>query len=376
MKIIADKDIPFVASAFASMGAVTLVPDREITAAVVADADMLLVRTTVKVDKELLEESSVKFVGSPTAGIDHVDTGWLSENMIGFAHAPGCNAQAVCEYVGSALVSVFKSLNRPLAGSTIAIIGAGNVGSRVMRLCTALGMQCLVCDPPKYALTKNTIYQPLEKILGLADVVSVHVPLINSGEYATAKMVNDSFLQSMKKGSILINTCRGGVVDEAAVLRHRTKLSALVADVWEHEPLINPDYLAATTLATPHIAGYSYEGKLRGTVMIREAVNAFYFKKERWELPADSHSVDRQSITVGLTDDAVDQVLTAACPLELIDKKFRTITALSTIEQIAYFGTMRREALKRHECSFYRITGSGSMVERNAALLRELNGNA
>jgi erythronate-4-phosphate dehydrogenase len=275
MNIIADGNIPFVKEAFTRFGNVSVMPGREITRETVKNAEMLFVRSVTRVDKNLLDNTAVKFVGTATIGTDHIDIGYLNKKGIQFASAPGSNAQSVAEYVACALCTIFHGDRQTLSKKTIGIIGAGNVGSRVLRMAKALGLQCLVNDPPLEQSTRVKDFVSLEEILRTADIITLHVPLSLSGPYPTFHMVDETFLEKMKLGAALINSSRGKVVDEKALHRLRNKLGSVVLDVWENEPSINLQTLALADIATPHIAGYSFDGKVRGARMIFEAAAAY-----------------------------------------------------------------------------------------------------
>ena len=283
MKIVADENIPCVAEAFASLGEVTLCPGRSMRAADVRDADILLVRSVTRVGPELLEGSRVRFVGSATIGFDHVDRDYLQERGIGFATAPGSNATSAAEYVVSALLVLAERKGFELAGRRVGIVGCGNVGSRVRDRLTALGMQCLVNDPPLKAQGGHDDYVGLDDILD-ADVITFHVPFTREGDWPTWHLADRAFLERLKRGAVLVNTARGAVVDNAALdalLAARDDLT-VVLDVWEGEPAISEALLQKVDIGTPHIAGYSLDGKLRGTDMIYRAACAHFDRPVDW----------------------------------------------------------------------------------------------
>lgn len=276
MKIIADRAIPFLQHYFAPFGDIVALDGRAIGPIDVRDADALLVRTVTRVHAELLDGSSVRFVGSPTSGIDHLDTRFLDTSGIAWAAAPGCNARSVAEYVLSALLVVTEGAGRPLRGLRAGIIGCGHVGSAVARLLSAAGVECVLHDPPLAKASGDPVYRPLAEALD-ADIVTLHVPLSRTGPHATAGMVDGEFLAALRPDTILVNTSRGDVVQEAALLaalRSRPGLLA-VLDVWPGEPDINAELLAEADLATPHIAGYSTDGRLRASARIAAALGSF-----------------------------------------------------------------------------------------------------
>jgi erythronate-4-phosphate dehydrogenase len=269
MIIVADRAIPFLHHYFAPLGEIRALDGRAIAPADVRDADVLLVRTVTRVDEALLTGSRVRFVGSPTSGTDHLDSAWLDRVGIAWAAAPGCNARSVAEYVLSALLVCTEMAGRELAGLRAGIIGCGHTGSAVAALLGGAGVTCVLCDPPLAETTGSTRYRPLAEALA-ADVVTLHVPLTRAGPHATANMVDDEFLAALGAEAILVNAARGEVVDDAALvraLRARPALRAVI-DVWRNEPDIDAALLAEVDIATPHIAGYSTDGRLRATARI------------------------------------------------------------------------------------------------------------
>ena len=294
MRIVADPNIPFVREAFGPLGEVRLVPGREITASAVRDADALLVRSVTPVNAALLDGSAVKFVATATIGTDHIDLGYLSAKGIGFASAQGSNANSVAEYVVAAMLEMARRRKFRLRDKTLGVIGVGHVGSRVIRNAEALGMRVLANDPPRARGKKATPFVPLESLLAEADIITLHVPLTREGADATFHLFDKDRLSLLKnRQPILINTSRGAVVDNPALLKaiDGEWLGGVVLDVWENEPKISPELLDVVDLATPHIAGYSFDGKVNGTQMIYEALCDFFDIKATWEpalpLPPD-----------------------------------------------------------------------------------------
>lgn len=273
LSIVADQQILFAKEVFSNFGTVELVDGRSINQASVKNADVLLVRSVTKVNEALLKDSQVSFVGSATSGIDHIDTDYLEKSKIHFTHAPGSNARSVAEYVLSSLFATAEYNGFDLTKKTVGIIGCGQVGSRVQRFMEALGVRCLLNDPPLSEQNPNADYVDLDRIME-ADIISLHVPLTTDGKYPSHNLVNEQFLSRLKPDAILINTSRGQVIDEAAVLsfKEANPKATLILDVWCNEPLINIDLLQQTFIGTPHIAGYSYDGKLKATRVLAEAL--------------------------------------------------------------------------------------------------------
>lgn len=273
LKIIADENIPFVKECFAHLADVTTVGGRNITAEMLRDADAVLVRSITKVGTELLSGSAVKFVGTATIGTDHIDEEYLAENNIGFSSAPGSNANSAAEYIVSAMLNLADRYNFNLSEKSLGIVGVGNVGSRVEKKANALSMTVVLNDPPLQRQTANEKYRPIEEIFA-CDFVTLHTPLTSIGIDKTYHLADEAFFDSLKPDAIFMNTSRGGVHDTKALKNAiiAGKLGGCVLDVWENEPDIDVDLLKMVDFATPHIAGYSYDGKVAGMVMIYEAL--------------------------------------------------------------------------------------------------------
>lgn len=282
-KIIADPNIPLLEQ-FESIGNVIRVPGREWDNDLVRDADILLTRSVTKVNADLLKNSRVKFVGTATSGFDHIDRDYLDQNKIHFSYCPGSNAASVAEYILSSLFAVTKP-DQKIQGMTAGVIGCGNVGSEVVKKLQAVGVDCILNDPPVQKQAENDQkYRSLQEVLS-ADIVTLHTPLTFDGEFPTYNLIAAKELQQMKPDVILINAARGGVVDETALLRRmeaNLEMRAVI-DCWENEPEIDPVLLEEVTIATPHIAGYSYDGKIKATKMLFDAVVDFFDLDSKWE---------------------------------------------------------------------------------------------
>lgn len=272
MKIVADANIPFVQECFSSLGDVTVMSGRDMTAAALAGADALLVRSITQVNESLLAGSAVKFVGTATIGFDHVDLDCLHTQNIGFASAPGSNANSAAEYIIAALLEVGRRHDVQLEGQSIGVVGVGNVGSLVVKKCQALGMRVLRNDPPLQRKTGAPNYVPIEALYD-CDFVTFHTPLTREGVDKTFHLADEAFFSSLKEGAVLLNASRGAVVDSVALKRAiaEKRLAAVVLDVWENEPAIEVELLEAVDLGSPHIAGYSFDGKIAGLTMIYHA---------------------------------------------------------------------------------------------------------
>ncbi len=267
MKILADDRIPFVSELFSGFGELTLKPSAEIRSNDLRDVNVLLTRTVTPVDSRLLEGTKVRFVGSATAGFDHVDHEWLTQQGIAWAYAPGANAVAVAEYVLCCIAYLRKQNRLPRKNITAGVIGVGHVGSAVVDRLEKIGMTVLQNDPPRVLRDPSFTSVPHDAFRD-ADLVCVHTPLTKTGEFPTHHLIDEKFLAHLKPGCVLLNAGRGAVVDTDALLQHNEILTCL--DVWENEPDIDLALLEKAVVATPHVAGYSQQSKLRATLMIYE----------------------------------------------------------------------------------------------------------
>lgn len=365
MKIVADENMPLVDLFFSQYGEVVTKPGRLLKRADVEDADILLVRSVTKVNAALLENTPIKFVGSATIGVDHIDTEYLAKQGIGFSAAPGCNAQAVVEYVFVALLELEKTRGYVLEEMTVGIMGLGNVGSRLKAALEKLGITVLACDPPLKAQGVAGLVD-YEEILK-ADVITFHTPLTLEGSHPTYHLVDTEFLGAMKPDALLINASRGSVIDNRALnlmLEGRQDLS-VVLDVWEGEPLIDRELAQRVEVATPHIAGYSFDGKVRGTSMIYEA----FCKAE---------GIDASIQTRDLIPPEVNQVIdlmegevpmTARALTRLVynimedDFTLRSTLKLPRERRVAAFDQLRKHYKLRREFAEVTLRGFDQWVE-------------
>ncbi|NLK42194.1 MAG: 4-phosphoerythronate dehydrogenase [Planctomycetes bacterium] len=356
MKIVADQNIPFVEACFSSLGQVEVYPGRALTASQVADADVLLVRSVTKVDRSLLAGSRVKFVATATIGVEHVDTDWLASEGIGFASAPGSNANSVAEYVVAALLALGKKNKFNLAGKSIGVVGVGNVGSRVARKCAALGMMVKLNDPPLARQTGDPKYRPLDELFD-CDFVTLHTPLTKEGQDKTFHLADASFFAALKRGVFFLNTSRGSVHDTAALKAALGggKLSGVVLDVWENEPHIDLELLRKADITTPHIAGYSFDGKVAGLLMIYRAACEYFgltpaYTEADFLPPPDVPEIvltpDQLDEPIErLVHDTVQQVYA----INRDDFNMREILLVPPDQRGAFFDRLRKEYPRRRE---------------------------
>jgi erythronate-4-phosphate dehydrogenase len=278
MKIIIDDKIPYIQGAFEPVAEVIYLPGSKTTPEVVKDAEALVTRTRTICNEKLLKGSSVKFIATATIGYDHIDTDYCKQAGIRWTNAPGCNAESVNQYIASSLFSWSLKNRQELAGKTIGVVGAGNVGSKVARMCETIGMRVLLNDPPRERTEGPEKFTRLARIQEEADIITFHVPLNLAGDDKTFHLVDEDFIYGLKKKPLFINSCRGEVFDTAAIkAAHKNgQISGLIIDCWENEPDIDLELMAMCDFATPHIAGYSKDGKANGTRMSVEAISRFF----------------------------------------------------------------------------------------------------
>ena len=279
MKVIVDDKIPFIREALERIAdEVIYAPGKEFSPALVKDADALVTRTRTRCDRRLLEGSRVRFIATATIGFDHIDTEWCRQAGIAWANAPGCNAPSVAQYLQSALLLWQQAKGIALEGLTLGIVGAGNVGRCVASMARQLGMTVLLNDPPRQQAEGGADFCSLEELARRCDVVSLHVPLNRDGRYKTFHLADTAFFERLERQPLFINTSRGEVADTPALLQAlRTgRLTDAIIDVWENEPDIDRTLMQRAFLATPHIAGYSADGKANATRMALDALCRFF----------------------------------------------------------------------------------------------------
>lgn len=278
MKIIIDNKIPYIKGALEPFAEVVYLQGNKTTSEIAKDADAIITRTRTICNRELLKDSKVKFIATATIGFDHIDTNFCNEAGIEWTNAPGCNSESVNQYIASALFSWSMRKRQDLAGLTIGIIGVGNVGSKVANTCEVLGMKVLLNDPPRERIEGSEKFVSLKTIQEKADIITFHVPLNMEGKDSTFHLAGDSFIQKLKKKSLIINSCRGEVFDTEAVQNamETNDISGIIIDCWENEPELNLNLLNLSDYGTPHIAGYSKDGKANGTKMSVQAISRFF----------------------------------------------------------------------------------------------------
>ena len=360
LKITVDENIANAEEVFSRLGKVELFPGREITNEILKDSVVLIVRSITNVDKKLLERTKVKFVGTATIGSDHIDAEYLKKKNIAFADAKGCNAEAVKEYIFTALAEVLIQKNLKFKDLSLGIIGVGNIGSKVVECADALGMKTILNDPPLKRKTGYEIYRELNEVLQ-ADIVALHVPLNKNGIDKTFHLFDYKKLNQLKDNSVLLNSSRGSVIDNEALEKIIDKKNlTVILDVWENEPEVNSSLLQKVFIGTPHIAGYSYEGKINGTIMIYSALCKFLNIKENYsiELP----KVDNPVIEINKfesTEKTLRDIFGKIYEIKKDDKDMRIFlneeSNLRRFNEKRYFDLLRKNYPLRREFSNYTV---------------------
>ncbi|WP_445773629.1 4-phosphoerythronate dehydrogenase [Shewanella sp.] len=376
MKIIADENMPYVDALFGGLGEIEFVNGRNLSAEQVNDADVLLVRSVTKVNAALIEKAhKLKFVGSATIGTDHVDVEYLAQRGIPFTNAPGCNATAVGEFAFIAMLELAQRFAQPLSGKVVGIVGAGNTGTAAAKCLEAFGLKVLLCDPVKAEQGDSREFVSLDTLIAQADIISLHVPITKQGKHKTWYLFDEARLNQLKPNTWLLNCCRGEVIDNRALVQFKQRRDdvKLVLDVWEGEPNPMPELVALAEFATPHIAGYSLEGKARGTFMLYQTlcnvlgVNAdktlvsllppFQFSRVHLQdMPSQSQLLSLSRLVYDLRDD---------------DVKFRGCFATA-----AGFDQMRKKHTYRREFSAITLQNASLQAPDNLNLLHRLGFNS
>ncbi|MBI1937483.1 MAG: 4-phosphoerythronate dehydrogenase [Ignavibacteriales bacterium] len=362
MKIVADENIPQVKEAFENFGNVILQDGRKISNKDVIDADVLLVRSITNVNGSLLKNSKVKFVATATIGTDHVDTEYLHASNIFFIDAKGCNAFSVAEYVVCAVTDLFSSNGKKFSGKTFGVVGYGNIGTKVARFANALGFNVLINDPPLQRINYPQTFHPLTDVLN-CDVVTFHVPLNKEGVDKTLHMINNETLGLIRSGSVLINSSRGPVVQNEILKERIIKKKNLftVLDVWENEPNIDSELLSLVDFGTPHIAGYSLEGKLNGTLIIYNKFCEHFNFTQNW-VPNYPSIVNK--VTEINSEKSIEETLQEICS-KIYDIKKDSAELKSSVnfddeKRKKHFDELRKNYPIRREFNNYTIKLSGN----------------
>jgi erythronate-4-phosphate dehydrogenase len=359
MKIVCDNKIPFLEGALEPYAEVVYLPGNKTTADVVRDADALITRTRTICNESLLKGSKVKLIATATIGFDHIDTEWCDANDIEWTNAPGCNSSSVEQYIGSLLVTMAHEMNFRLSDKTVGIIGVGNVGSKIAKLANILGLKVLLNDPPRARKEGDSDFVSLDELIMKSDIITCHVPLQRDGEDATYHLFDAKRLNSLREDQILINSSRGEVIDNKALkdVLKDGKIRAASLDVWENEPNIDSELLDLLFTGTPHIAGYSLDGKANGTTMSVQAIGCkFGLPCKEWivkEIPSPIQTLNFTIDTNGKDEeDVLSEAILHTYRIKEDDTRLRN--DITTFEQ------QRASYPVRREFSAFTLTMKGS----------------
>jgi erythronate-4-phosphate dehydrogenase len=370
MKIVADNKIPFLKGVLEPYADVVYLPGAKIAKQDLLDADGLIVRTRTKCKKEILEGTNLKFIATATIGFDHIDGAYCDSNGIAWTNAAGCNSSSVAQYIASAVLSLAVEKKFSLSDMTIGIVGVGNVGSKVAKFAETVGMKVLLNDPPRARKEGEAGFVSLEKILSDSDIITFHVPLTMDGPDKTSYMADKIFFNSIAKRAWFINSSRGEVTDTAELknILYTGKIAGAILDVWENEPNIDLEMLGLAKFATPHVAGYSTDGKANGTAMSVQALSRFFGIREleNW-YPADVPKPAETIVNIDCGGKSKEQILleTIKFTYDVSGDDQRLRSSPKTFEK------QREEYPLRREFPVFKIklTNDGTNME---TVLREL----
>lgn len=366
MKIIADKNIPFLRGIAESFGDVTYLPGQDFTKENIKDADTLIVRTVTHFGQENLENSKVKLICSATIGYDHINTGYCEQHGITWHNAPGCNSGSVQQYIASALITIARKKGFSLREKTIGIIGVGNVGKKVASVAEILGMCVLKNDPPRQESEQSDEFVDIETIKREADIITFHTPLVRDGKYPTSHLADEQFFKSLGRNPIIINSARGGIIDTPAIKNaiKNNLISGAIIDCWEKEPDIDLDYMRMVDIATPHIAGYSADGKANATRMSLESLARY------WRLSEEPI----KGITIPQIEDSIIDYSQSKYGNMVEDIILRTYNPLEDYQRLldnpAQFSSLRGNYPLRREYPAYTVQSIDN--KKDEELLRKL----
>lgn len=367
MKIAADKNILFAKEAFSSLGEVELFELKDISNGNLKNFDVLLVRSTTKVDEELLKNTNVKFVGSAVAGIDHIDTDYLREKQIWFSPAAGCNSRSVTEYVLTSIYAFCAQKNTSPENLLVGIIGVGHIGGQVAEILKNLGVKTILNDP---ILEERGIsgFSSLDNIALNSDIITIHVPFTKSGEHKTENLLDENFFTKVKSGTFLIQASRGAVCDENALLESIGKIQKPIIDVWAKEPDINVDLAKNCLFHTPHIAGHSFDGKINGTKIIYETCCDFFLEKPNFNFEKEVFAkIENNTIEY---NGKIGDILLKCCPIDEDSRDFEKLFSVKNAdERKVFFKELRGNYRKRLEFSHYTIVNAPKEIAEKLKIL-------
>lgn len=364
LKIVAEASVPYLRGVIEQLGEVQYLPSSAFTPDAIKEADWLIVRSITKCNEALLRGSKVRLITSATIGFDHIDTAYCKRAGITWRTAPGCNAEAVAQYFATAVALLQRETSWTPQGKVLGIVGVGHVGSLVARNARALGMEVLQNDPPRAELEGSEGFVSLETIAAEADMITLHVPLERVGKYATYHLVDEPFITALRRQPILMNACRGAVTDTNALLQGvaRKKVSRLMIDCWEGEPLISQDLLRATYLATPHIAGFSAQGKANGARRSVEQGIEFFGLKPLDRTLMTPPPLEHSLLSLQGEEDPLTEALLSIFDIRGVDATLR--------KSEKGFETLRKEYIYPYEPSQYQLLANelGNRVETAKAI--------
>jgi erythronate-4-phosphate dehydrogenase len=368
MKIVADQNMPLLAETFGRHGEVQLLKGREICRADLAGAEVLLVRSVTRVNESLLSGTGIRFVGSATIGIDHLDTAWLEANNITWAHAPGCNANAASQYALAMMWLACERLQRDFRRQTVGIIGRGNVGGRLEHLLKVLNIPVMSCDPPLQDRGEQQLVS-LDEVCANS-IISLHVPLTSSGEYPTENLLDFRQLEKLKPNTLLVNTSRGGVIEKFSLMEQLDsgRLQAAL-DVWPDEPFIEAEMLNAVTVATPHVAGYSREGKQAGTEMIYQAFRKAFALSSPTEPTSNIETVILDFPPATSTGEVLEQSIQSSSQVIRDDAALRELPPVSQADNRVHIDSLRAAYPERYEFKSHLLRG---LADADKNLMKQL----
>lgn len=376
MKIVCDKNMPYAAEAFGPLGDVLLKDGRQISPEDVRDADMLITRSTTKINAALLADSPVRFYGSGVIGTDHIDVPYLESRGIVWTGAPGCNAESVANYITAALLWLGGKNGLQTEGRTIGVIGVGNVGRRVCAHMRALGLHVLANDPPRQRDAEDAEargFVSLDRVLAESDIVTCHVPLTRTGPDATFHLLKAAQFAQMKPGSIFINAARGPVIETDALLAALgSRVSHAVIDCWEGEPTYRTDLLARAVLATPHIAGHAYEGKVNGTAIVYRRACAFLGVEPScpFTLPVPPLPEWRTDAAGRMDEEVLRELVLSVYDIEADSRRLKDSCVADDAMRAAAFDAQRSRYPMRREFASTRVT----LANASASLRAKVRG--
>jgi erythronate-4-phosphate dehydrogenase len=349
IKIAADNKIPFLKGVLEPYADIQYVSPAEMTTEALRDADGILIRTRTHCNESLLKGTNVKFIATATIGYDHIDTKYCNDAGIYWVNAPGCNSSSVQQYISSAILTIAKKNNLKLSETTIGIVGVGNVGKKVEKIARLFGMQVLLNDPPRAREEGPEKFVSLNELLSRSDIITLHVPLNKTGEDKTYHLADDAFFAKLNHKKLIINASRGPVVETAALKKalQQKIVDACVLDVWENEPNIDRELLALVDIATPHIAGYSADGKANGTSMSVAELRKFFKlpMPEGWYPDSIPPSLQQREITIDCENKTKQEILYEAviASYNILSDDTTLRTSVETFEQQRGAYPIRRE---------------------------------